>query len=481
MADFSRRDLLFESVLAAAILGTPAAAETASAGSGLRVFDSADAFAKADGLALGGVAALLGRRAPLDGGGALWQVAAKGEADGACTIALRNGHVGRLAHQSSQDVRAAGVFPDTPGDETAAALVALTRHVIEGGGGVIRMAQPIRSGNAVFPRIPQRAPVTFEMVGGGQVSPADPRPGTFMWDFDDEGGITYPGFRSILVAGSRKARPRCNGIRIGPSNRMTIANCFGRFIDGCAWQIEGANNARIDIVTYDSGSDDGVYAQNHLQHRDPDKGPNDIVLSGTTERDRYGINIEGAAILRDGSALKLHGSPHTRRALRLHRCTSFDLRVYASQTWTEDGFISVTDAGAEGAGLTKRRAGLGVNSRGALSIATMFNVRYAGTGRGHWCVVDLQRPGSYLRLRGDVLPQAEPERAGAEYRHFRIAGPGHPKTTIDLGDLRFPATADPARFLLDERAPEKREPAHTVGVEAGDDRRRAQEIARCDR
>ncbi|ETX16726.1 hypothetical protein OCH239_01305 [Roseivivax halodurans JCM 10272] len=460
---------MVDSVLAAAVLGavSTSTAEAYSARAGLHVFDSAAAFADAEGLAPGDVVVLLGRREALDGGGALWQVAATGNPDDICAIALRNGHVGRLAHQSCQDVRAAGVFPDTPGDRVAAALVALTRHVIAGGGGVIRMSQPIRSGSAVFPRIPERSPVAFEMVGGGQVSPADPQPGRFMWDFDDGGGITFPTFRNIMVTGTRQERPRGNGIRIGPSNRMTIANCFGRFIDGCAWQIEGANNAQIDIVTYECGSEDGTYAQNHLQHRDRNKGPNDIVLSGTTERDRYGINIEGAAILRNGSALKLHGSPHTRRALRLHRCNSFDLRVYASQTWVGDGFITVTDAGAEEAGLTKHRAALGVNSRGTLSIATMFNVRYAGRDRGHWCVVDLQRPGSYLRLRGDILPQAEPVHGGADYRHLRIAGPGHPMATIDLGDLRWPATADRARFLADDREPRERTSALAVQAEAG--------------
>lgn len=450
----SRRGLLVDGALAATLMPASLASAATAQGAPLRIFEHVDGLMETPDLAPGEIAAVLGRRTPLDGGGALWWIRHSGIADNAICLPLANGLFACLQHLPRHDLRQAGGFADTDGATTGAALVALTRHLIEGGGGTLEIAEPIMCDNIVFPEIPLTAPVTFEMTGSGRVTPSDPRPGVFMWDFPAISMVISPRFRNIELSGLPPERMACNGIRIGASNRLRVENCFGRFIDGCAWQIEGPNNARIEIRTYECGNAEGLFAQQIVTSADRNKLPNDLVLQGTSERDIHGIKIVGGAIIREGSAIKLHGSPRTRHALRLHRCNAFDLTVYASSPWTEDGFIHITDHLGDPDNPDVTSSKVGKNTRGRLRIATMFNVRFAGQGRKSWCLVDLQTPASYIALAGDIMAQAAPVQAGADFRYFRIAGPGNPGVTVDYDDLRFAGNIDTARRLQDDRTPE---------------------------
>ncbi|MEM6663380.1 MAG: hypothetical protein AAF666_14515, partial [Pseudomonadota bacterium] len=433
-----------------------AIAVASSNGRRVQVLEDLGHLLEAGDLAPGDVVLVTGRRTPLDGGGAAWSITEPDDGarapDGACVIGLSNGLWARLGHESRHDVRQAGVFADQPGSVNAAGLLSLVSHMLEGGGGTVEIAQPIPCDNVVFPPITQPNPITFDMLGNGALIPSDPRPGVFVWDFPADGTLIFPAFRNVLILGDRERPPRCNGIRIGASNRLTVDNCFGRFIEGCAWQIEGANNARIDITTFECGTPDGVYAQNHIAHAGPDRNPNDVVFQGTSERDIFGINVEGGVIFRDGSAIKLHGSERTRRALRLHRCNAFDLKIYGSQKWTADGFIEISDQGSPDARLTVTPDWMGANTRGRLQINTLPNCQYVGTGHADWLVVNLQSPGSLLQLSGIVLPQPDPAEAGATYRHLRLEGPGNPGVTLDMQELLFTGQIPAESRVDDQRA-----------------------------
>ncbi|MCV6596026.1 MAG: hypothetical protein OIF40_02930, partial [Mangrovicoccus sp.] len=260
-------------------------------------FADSKALRAAQWLRPGDLVDTAGRFAPGDGGGARWQIQAEGPADRFCTLALENGLFARLAYASRYDMRQAGIFSDTSGDETAKALLRLTEHAIAGGGGVIEIPQPITCGNITFPQIPQRASVTFHMQPGVWIRPSNPQPGVFMWDFDAGDWNTYPHFFNIRITGDKKSRSQCNGIRVGPTNYMTVDNCVAQFIDGCAWQIEGANNSRIDITTFKCGTEDGIYAQTYTGNTRKNFPSNDLVLQGSSEQDYYGINLEGSVII----------------------------------------------------------------------------------------------------------------------------------------------------------------------------------------
>ena len=417
-------------------------------------FNSIEALRAADWLHPGDVALVWGWRHAGDGGGGLWLVGQDGSADDPCCVPLANGHFARLGHQTRHDVRQVGIFTDTSGSDVAARILALTRHAIRGGGGIIEFAQSIGCDNIIFPEIPEEARVTFEMQTGASITPTDPRVGVFMWRFRKGSRNTYPSFKNIRIWGRRRNRLKCNGILIEPTNYMTIDNCSAHWIEGCAWQIEGANNSRIDITTFKCGTADGVYAQNFTGNLAKGNTCNDLVLQGTTEQDLHGINIEGSVIIRDGSSLKLHGGPKTLRALRIHRCGSFALRVYASQSWNRDGFILITDAkNTAREVLVVDRHRTQHATRGKLVIDTMFNIKWAGKGAAAWCVLDLQSPGSFVSLEGHINNQLKPKQPDSKYHHFQIVGPGMKHVTYDLSGLRFDSSASPSRRVLDERRP----------------------------
>ncbi|WP_424930554.1 hypothetical protein [Amaricoccus tamworthensis] len=425
------------------------------------------ALVSAGWLTVGDIAITEGRGSAGDGGGARWHIESGGGADGFCRLALTNGLFARLAYGTLYDVRQAGALPGTDGAEVARSILSLTHHAIAGGGGTIEIAHRIGCHNIIFPPIPQEASVTFRMTPGALVTPTDPQTGTFMWDFPRGDWNTYPNFVNIRVFGDRDKRPVCNGIRVGPTNGMTIDNCFGQFIAGCAWQIEGANNSRIDIVTYKCGTVDGVYAQNYTANASKDNSFNDIVLQGSTEQDFHGINLEGAAVVREGSSLKLHGGPEVIRALRIHRCSSFALRVYTTFQWTGDGFIHVSDAGSsDHEKLLVETETQSRNTRGTLEIDTLYNVQWAGTGAADWCVIDLQNAASFLVVKGRIDRQATPVEADTDYCHFRIAGPGNNGVTLDFDGLRFAGNVDRARRLRDERDLHVRQRNHALAPTA---------------
>ncbi len=426
-------------------------------------FTDTRAMVSATWLSVGDTVTTQGRDAAGDGGASSWHIEADGPADGLCRLSLGNGLFARLAYSALYDVRQAGAFPGMDGATVARAILSLTQHAIAGGGGTIEITQRIGCHNIVFPQIPPAASVTFRMTPGAYISPTDPRPGVFMWDFPRGDWNTYPNFVNFRIFGDRENRPVCNGVRVGPTNGMTIDNCFGQFIAGCAWQIEGANNSRIDIVTYKCGTADGVYAQNYTANASKDNSFNDIVLQGSTERDFHGINLEGAAIVREGSSLKLHGGPDVIRALRIHRCSSFALRVYTSFKWTRDGFIHISDAaGTEGQELLVKPKTQSRNTRGTIEIDTMFNVQWTGKGSADWCVIDLQNAASFLVVKGRIDRQADPVEPDANYHHFRIAGPGNRGVTLDLDGLKFAGNVDPARRLQDQRETVVRARNHTM-------------------
>jgi hypothetical protein len=231
----------------------------------------------------------------------------------------------------------------------------------------------------------------------------------------------------------------------------------------------------VDITTFRCGSEDGTYAQNYVADTRRGIGCNDIVLEGTTEDDFFGINIEAAAIIRDGSAIKLHGGSNTRRALRLHRCLAFALEIIASQRWNADGFIHVSDAAnTSGERLVAVAERGGQNTSGRLVIDTMSNIRWGGPAVSDpgeipgWCVLDLQDPASAVMVTGLVHPQARPVEENARYVHLRIAGPGNPGVTCDIDGLRFANRVARAVRLQDNRRAPIVARGRTLGAQDAD-------------
>ena len=411
---------------------TPSSSEDGN----VKTFDTVAAMA-ADSAALsaGETVLCVGRDAGGDGGGAIWIISSSGTADGHVVLNLGNGLFATLGKQSENqyDLRQAGAFAATSGAEVATKLRALFTHMSTRGGGELHLTENYDCHNIVFPpNVTEENAIWIRQKLWTKITPSDPIPGTFVWDFPTTGtGLSHVFFEGIYLRGAANFSTVCNGIRVGPINQGRMLDCRAHFIVGTAFYIAGYNNSRVDLSTFKCGqASSGRYAQVFTASAQKGNTCNDIVYEGATERDELGISFEGTHLLRTGSSIKLHGGDEVRRALRVLRCLGFDLEAICSQNWGANNnseFIWIGDngnVGTHGELPNELSSSVPQNTNGRLTINTMHNVSYQGTGTGNWCVVDLGTSPSQLKIEGLIrrqtggaanIVQVESNQAGAVF------------------------------------------------------------------
>ena len=322
---------------------------------------------------------------------------------------------------------------DLGGSPSASASVNTTAiesawTLLRNGGGriVISEAGTWNFNNSTFARTTK--PIEIEAVDGVLLYPGNPQATTWMWDFQSDTGVTQVSFTNVRVSGQKadNTREEFLGIRVGPSNNLTAYKCFGRYVNGTAWQFLRPHNSEIDMTTFFCGKDGDTDANRFAMMitgildvpNGQDDVFNDVRLSGTSEKDYYGWVVEGGTILRTTSQLKMHGSAYSKRAFQLHRVAEFDVEITATQRYNKNGFVHFSDAG-NGGGITLFQnctgASLPIRGTAALSNATNLQV-YTGDVSGYPTaapasaidayVFDMASQFSGVKCTGLLSPQA---------------------------------------------------------------------------
>ena len=314
----------------------------------------------------------------------------------------------------------------TAAQNTTAILAAWNALKGIGGKIILDKAGTYNFNNSVFGRTTK--PIEIEAVDGVLLYPGNPQATTWMWDFQSDTGVTQVSFTNVRVSGQKadNTREEFLGIRVGPSNNLTAYKCFGRYVNGTAWQFLRPHNSEIDMTTFFCGKDGDTDANRFAMMitgvldvpNGQDDVFNDVRLSGTSEKDYYGWVVEGGTILRTTSQLKMHGSAYSKRAFQLHRVAEFDVEITATQRYNKNGFVHFSDAG-NGGGITLFQnctgASLPIRGTAALSNATNLQV-YTGDVSGYPTaapasaidayVFDMASQFSGVKCTGLLSPQA---------------------------------------------------------------------------
>ena len=331
---------------------------------------------------------------------------------------------------------------DKTGEENAQAL-SRAMHALKSLGGRILL------GSGTYTFAPATYPVTDAnvwLIGTGMratkfvPSVHDGKTREWMMVFGEDDGIGYLGFSGIdVVAPAYPDRASFHGIRICSTNQLIIRDCYGRFVDGTAWQLERAHNSKIDIRTYKCGSSDegahSVLISGTLGNfaGQEDAVFNDTVIAGMTEQDYLGWKIENGLVVRPESSMKVHGGPNSTRSLHLHRINNGAMSIYPTLGFDSDAFIMISDAGgAESQTIPVQTAS--EPTRFNLNIIGNNNIRYFGRGAGALIAIDCAIQSSQIILSGDLLKNVQTE---GEYRYVRLVAPGNARAEVDLSDLKF--------------------------------------------
>ena len=198
----------------------------------------------------------------------------------------------------------------------------------------------------------------------------------------------------------------CDGIRVGPINQGRMNDIRMAFIVGRALYVSGYNNSRLTkIETFKCGQQStNRYAQVFTANAQKGNTCNDIVYGGATERDALGISFEATHLLRTESSIKLHGGDEVHRALRVLRCTGFNIETICSQNWGANNnseFIWIGDNGDvanHGEVPDQISSSVPTQIHGTIDLHVMKNVNYVGTGTGNWMVIDVDTVGSMITV-----------------------------------------------------------------------------------
>ncbi|WP_162683458.1 hypothetical protein [Rhodobacteraceae bacterium DSL-40] len=341
------------------------------------------------------------------------------------------------------------------GIENAAALLRAFDFLGARGGRILFGSGTYRFNPTIYPV----TGATLWMIGAGfratrfipSVYNGDNR--IWMMEFGKDEEASYLGFSGIdVVAPQAPERARFNGIRICSTNQLILHDCYGRFVDGTAWQLERAHNSKIDIRSYKSGSsEDGVHSvliSGTLGDygRDEDAVFNDTVIVGFTEQDFLGWKIENGLVIRPESSIKVHGGPGATRSLHLHRITNGAMSVYPTLGFDSDAFMVVSDAGSsEKQTIPVQNAS--EPTRFNLNIISNSNIRNFGKETAALLAIDCATPGSRVIVTGDLLRNVKQE---GDYRYVRLVGPGNANAEIDLSSLKF-QDEDVSKWIEDRR------------------------------
>lgn len=366
-----------------------------------------------------------------------------------------NGAGFQLVNRPLVEFAAFGGGPDKSGAENAKALSSALRALQSEGGRIL-----FGSGDHVFD--PATYPTTNAnvwLLGGGmrttQFVPSshDGQSREWMMTFGEDNKTTYLGFSGInVVPPADGNRAKFNGIRICSTNQLIIRDCYARFVDGTAWQIERAHNSKIDIRTYKCGSsDDGlnsVLISGSLGDfaGQEDAVFNDTIIVGMTEQDHLGWKIENGLVIRPESSIKVHGGPEATRSLHLHRISNGAMSIYPTLGFNSDAFVMISDAASA------ERQAVAIQTapkptRFNLNIISNHNIRYFGHETGSLIAIDCSAPGSRVILSGDLLKNIQRD---GDYRYIHLMAPGDTLAEIDLSALKF-QDEDSSKWILDER------------------------------
>ncbi|WP_424934311.1 hypothetical protein [Amaricoccus macauensis] len=276
---------------------------------------------------------------------------------------------------------------------------------------------------------------------------------TWMMVFGEDDVASHYGFSGIdVVPPEHPERARFNGIRVCSTNQLVVRDCYARFVDGTAWQLERAHNSKIDLRTYKCGSsEEGVHSvliTGTLGNfgQDQDAVFNDAVIVGFTEQDYLGWKIENGLVIRPESSMKVHGGPEATRSLHLHRINNGAMSVYPTLGFDSEAFMVISDAGsAEEQTLPIESAS--EPTRFNLHIVSNNNIRNFGQKPGALLAIDCAMPSSRVNVSGDLLRNVETE---GGYKYVRLAAPGNANAEIDLSDLKF-QDADTSKWIEDNR------------------------------
>jgi len=312
----------------------------------------------------------------------------------------------------------------------------------------------VKSSQQVFGRASQ----TVKIVSQGlcKVQPTESPMVGYMWEFDNESGVTHVEFHNVQIDGQvtpgsdASVRFVFDGVLVGSSNNLVVDNCFGRFVDGRAWEFRRCHNSKIDIKTYKSGN----ASKSSVFHTgDPATGDvfNDVLISGTSERDINGWAFEGGTLLRTKEELKIHGSPDSLRGLQILRVADFDIECKPTLDYGKDGFIYVGDSSnAEGLTLEVAQSAGNV-TRGTLKVNNHYNCNSVlTTGNADLVKIDCGTANSAVMVTGLFKSITS---AGATVSAIGLDA-GNNAAYIDLTGVRF-AGADSSLVVRDGRASQR--------------------------
>lgn len=326
--------------------------------------------------------------------------------------------------------------------EFGAALANGWRYLKDTGGDLRLPAGSHTSSQQVFPRSSK----TVKLLAEGLciIQPASLPTGP-MWHFLKDGSVTYVEFHNIQIDGqitpgdAYSERLAYHGVLVENTNNMRLINCYGRFVDGCAWELRRAHNSIIDLKTFRSGNATDFAL---LVTGDPDTGAvfNDVTLNGTSERDVKGWCFEAGTLLKSSAELKLHGGPDSLRALQILQVADFELVAKTTYQFNDSGFVWIGDvSNTAGVGLYQSVANANQVCRGVLSLSNHFNNRFMLTsGSADLITVDCSTSNSAIQIRGLMKSIAT---EGGDVRVLGLDG-GQGNVYLDLSQLLFAGTHD---------------------------------------
>lgn len=352
-------------------------------------------------------------------------------------------------------------------DDIGPALAACWALLKDVGGEIVIPGGLVKSSQQTFARAAQTVKIVAE--GLCKVQPVTTPISGYLWTFSKGSGVTHVELHNVQMDGQvtagdeNSARLAFDGVLIESSNNLVLANCFGRFVDGCAWECQRAHNSILSLKTFKCGN---ASTFSMLCTGDPSSGDafNDVIIAGTTEKDIKGWCFEAGTILRCAEELKIHGSTESMRGLQIVCVADYEVVCKPTLNFTQSGFVYVGDNGnSEGVSLERAITSTPLVSRGQLTVNNHYNNQCTlGSGEADLVTVDCGISGSANTVAGLFKAIAT---AGATVNAIGLAA-GNAGASVDLSGVRF-ATSDPSLHVSERRTVEFTLMAGVPGVFVG--------------
>lgn len=323
-------------------------------------------------------------------------------------------------------------------DDIGPALQAAWNDLKDIGGEIVVPGGQVKSSQQTFTRAAQTVKIIAE--GLCKIQPVSTPITGFLWTFSKGSGITHVEFHNIQMDGQvtagdeNSARLTFDGVLVESSNNLILKNCFGRFVDGCSWELQRAHNVVFGLKTFKCGNATKFAA---VGTGDPTTGDafNDMLISGTSEKDINGWCFENGTILRSTEELKIHGSSDSKRGLQIMRVADYDIKCKPTLDFGKSGFIYVGDDGnSESTALVRSISKAPLVTRGQLEVNNHYNNNCTlTTGKADLVTIDCGTAGSSNKLTGLLKSIST---AGAVVSAIGLAA-GNAGASMDLTGVRF--------------------------------------------